>query len=248
MKVAAYQSPLLAAGSMRVLDLIREQVTRCEEDGISILCCPEAILGGLADFSDNPASLAIRTDDGQLASVLTPLASDRVTCIVGFTELATDGVLYNAAAVFNGGRIGGVYRKVHPAIRRSVYAPGSGTPVFRAGQFTFGIVICNDSNYPDLARRMAARGATALFIPTNNSLPHGRASLELNAAARTADIALATESRLWVIRADVAGRNGELTCFGCSEILNPEGDVVQEARLDAPDLLVTNIDIERQGE
>jgi predicted amidohydrolase len=95
---------------------------------------------------------------------------------------------------------------------------------------------------------MAERGAIALFIPTNNALPNGRASLELNAAARTADIALATENRLWVIRADVAGQNGELTCFGCSEILNPEGDVVQEARLDAPDLLVTNINIEKEGE
>ena len=64
MKVAAYQSLLLPGGSMRALDLIREQVARCEEEEISILCCPEAILRGLADFSDNPATFTIQIDDG----------------------------------------------------------------------------------------------------------------------------------------------------------------------------------------
>jgi predicted amidohydrolase len=248
MKVAAYQPPLLPEGSMRALELIREQVAWCEEQGIAILCCPEAILGGLADFSDNPVPFAIQTDNGQLATILTPLASDSVTCIVGFTELGCDGALYNAAAVFHHGRVDGIYRKTHPAIRRSVYTPGWETPVFRAGQLTFGIVICNDSNYPELARRMAARGAAALFIPTNNGLPNGRASLELNTAARATDIALATENRMWVIRADVAGRNGKLTSLGCSEIVNPEGDVVQVARLEDWDLLVANINVDKRGE
>ena len=72
-------------------------------------------------------------------------------------------------------------------------------------------MICNDSNYPELARRMAVQGESALFIPTNNSLPNERASLKVNAVARSRDVALATENQLWVIRADLAGRNGNLT-------------------------------------
>ena len=43
----------------------------------------------------------------------------------------------------------------------------------------FGIVICNDSNYVEPARLMAAQGATALFVPTNNGLPPKRAGAEL---------------------------------------------------------------------
>jgi predicted amidohydrolase len=42
MKVAAYQSPLCAAGPAEALGLIRQQVARCEADGVEILCCPEA--------------------------------------------------------------------------------------------------------------------------------------------------------------------------------------------------------------
>lgn len=243
MKVAAYQAPLLAEGSIEAIQLMQQRVRECESNGCSVLCCPEAILGGLADFSDNPGGLAIRTDNGQLASVLSPLASNTVTSIVGFTELGSNGALYNAAAVFQSGRVAGLYRKIHPAIRRSIYHPGSETPIFRAGGLTFGIVVCNDSNFPELGQRVAAQGADCLFIPTNNSLPKERASLELNDAARTADVALAIDNGLWVVRSDVAGQNGRLTCFGCSEIVDPRGTVVQEARQGHVDLLMAEIEV-----
>ena len=49
MKVAAYQAPLLPAGSMAALGLIRKRLDWCESEGVEILCCPEAVLGGLAD-------------------------------------------------------------------------------------------------------------------------------------------------------------------------------------------------------
>ena len=243
MKVAAYQAPMLAEGSLDVIELMQQHVRECEAKSISVLCFPEAILGGLADFASAPGRFAIRTDDGQLAAVLGPLARHS-HFHRGFTELGSDGALYNAAAVLRRGRVTGLYRKIHPAIRRSVYSPGSETPVFRAGDLVFGIVICNDSNYPDLAQRMAAQRAAALFIPTNKGMPNGRVSVELNAAARVTDIALATGNRFWVIRADVAGENGKLKCFGCSEIVDPQGNVIRAAHLGTADLLVVEIDVE----
>jgi predicted amidohydrolase len=242
MKVAAYQAPLLAAGSREAMGLIQERVAWCESEGVSILCCPEAILGGLADYSEDSARFAIRTDDGQLAKVLAPLKSDTVTSIVGFTELAIDGQLFNAAAVFHGGRVAGLYRKLHPAIRRSVYSAGSQTPVFRVGELTFGIIICYDSSFAEPASRMADQGATVLFVPTNNGLPSKRAYPELVREAITADVARAVENRVWVIRADVAGSNGELMSHGSSRIIDPAGKVVEQARLESADLLVAEID------
>ena len=76
MKVAAYQAPLLVGGSMGALDLIRARVLECEAEGIAVLCCPEAILGGLADHVEDPARVAISVSTGQLDAVLAPLASD----------------------------------------------------------------------------------------------------------------------------------------------------------------------------
>jgi predicted amidohydrolase len=241
MKVAAYQAPLLSAGSPKAIEFIREQVRRCESEGVSILCCPEAILGGLADYSEDPSKFSIRTDDGQLDEVLMPLASNTVTSIVGFTELADDNQLYNAAAVFDRGRVSGLYRKLHPAIRRSVYSPGSATPVFRVGELTFGIVICYDSTFSEPARAMAAQGARALFIPTNNGLPNNRAYAELVQEARVSDLTRAVENRVWVIRADVAGANRDLTSHGSSVIVDPNGEVIREANPQTTDLLVADV-------
>jgi len=42
----------------------------------------------------------------------------------------------------------------------------------------------------------------------------------------------------------MAGRNGNLTCFGSSEVVNPEGNVIQEVRLERTELLVAEIDLD----
>jgi hypothetical protein len=58
-KVAAYQAPVLRSGSREAVDLIRTRVEWCESHGVAILCCPEAILGGLADYASDPRQFAI---------------------------------------------------------------------------------------------------------------------------------------------------------------------------------------------
>lgn len=239
MKVAAYQAPLLPAGSIGALNLIRQRVKWCEANGIEILCCPEAILGGLADYAKHPHDFAISRRE--LESALSLISSDIVTTILGFTELAPDGELYNSAAVLHRAAILGVYRKLHPAINRSVYQPGSEVPVFKVGKLIFGIVICNDSNYPDLVRRLADQGAKALFIPTNNGLPLNRTYAELVSEARSVDINNAVANRLWIIRADVAGRTDGLMSVGSSAIVDPEGKIVGAAREFSEDLIVADI-------
>jgi predicted amidohydrolase len=240
-KVAAYQAPLLPGGSMEAIDLIRERIAWCETEGVELLCCPEAVLGGLADDTPDPAGFAIDVGGGRLDAVLTPLASDRVTAIVGFTEVSGDGALYNSAAVFHRGAVSGVYRKRHPAIRKSVYQAGDQSPVFTLGGLTFGILICNDSNFPELASSMTLRGAVALFIPTNNGLPPDRA--DVVADARKVDVALARENRVWVIRADVAGRAAGRVSYGSSAIVDPAGRVQRSARRLTQDVLVADIDL-----
>ena len=170
---------------MDAVELIRKRVAWCEAEGVEILCCAEAVLGGLADYAAHPADIAIDVESGQLDAVLTPLTSDTVTTIVGFTERAGTGELYNSAAVLHRGSVIGIYRKLHPAIRKSIYRAGERIPVFHVGGLTFGIVICNDSNHVEPARIMASQGAAVLFVPTNNGLPPGKAESSLTRGTRT---------------------------------------------------------------
>lgn len=245
MKVAAYQAPLAATRSAEILGLIREQVQCCESLGVEILCCPEAVLGGLADYADQPMSIAIDVEGGQLAHTLAPLASDTVTTILGFTEIDRAGSLYNSAAVFHRGAVLGVYRKMHPAINRSIYVPGRDVPVFTVGGLTFGIVICRDSTFAEPARMMASHGAVALFVPTNNGLPPAKGGKELVADARRCDVGLATANDVTVIRADVAGRAGDFVSYGSSGTIDRAGPLVASSRMLEPDLVVADIEIVR---
>jgi 5-aminopentanamidase len=243
-RVAAYQAPLCTNSSMKVLSLIREQVDRCESRGVEILCCPECVIGGLADYARRPTDIAIDVEGGELRKLLAPLASDRVTTILGFTEIDRGGRLFNSAAVFLKGSVVGRYRKLYPAINKSVYDSGDTLPVFTVGDLTFGILICLDSNYYEPARIMATQGAAALFVPTNNGLPLAKAGPELIAQARNIDIARALENSVSVIRADVAGRTESLVSYGSSGIVDPDGKVLQSARQLGPDLVVADIEIE----
>jgi predicted amidohydrolase len=240
-KAAAYQAPLLPAGSVQALDLIRDRVKWCEREGVSILCCPEAILGGLADNDADPFRFAIDTEEADWESQFTSLASDQVSTIIGFTE-RRDGSLFNTAAILQKGKVAGMYRKLHPAIRRSVYAAGTETPVFQCGSLVFGVVICYDSAFREHFQSMVLQGATAVFIPTNCSLPPNKGGVELVSEARQSDIARAREFGIWVIRADVAGTCGGLTSFGSSGIVAPGGIVMQEAEMLRECLLSEELD------
>ncbi|MBV9927817.1 MAG: carbon-nitrogen hydrolase family protein [Acidobacteria bacterium] len=241
MKVAAYQTPLPTTDPAEVVGLIRAQVARCESEGVDILCCPEGALGGLADYASRPADIALDVEAGQLDELLTPLPSGGVATIIGFTELGRGGRLYNSAAVWHRGTVVGLYRKLYPAINSSVYAAGDKLPVFSVGGLTFGIIICNDSNYYEPARLMAAKGAAALFVPTNNGLPPTKAGPGLVAEARNCDIARAVENSVFVIRADVAGRTEDAVSYGSSGIVSPDGVVLQAARQLGPDFVAADI-------
>ena len=242
MRVAAYQAPLLSPGSMEAaLDLVREQIEWCEARDVTILCCPEGMLGGLADYAPDPRAIAQNVSSAAFDAVLRRLASNRVTTIIGFTEIDDHGRLFNSAAICRNGLLVGLYRKRHPFINRSVYLAGDAMPVFTMDSVTFGINICLDSTFPESARMVASQGAAALFVPTNNGVPPGRADERIFAEARALDVRRAMDNGLAVIRADVTGRAGELTAFGSSGIVGPDGTVLGEVAPSTTGILVADI-------
>lgn len=241
MRIAAWQMPIDATDAGIAIDAVRHRVRRCQDDGVAVVCCPEGAIGGLADWVSDPAAIAIAT--GDVAERLAPIDSHAVTVIVGFTELGVDGRLYNSAAVLYRGDCLGIYRKLHPAIRRSIYAAGTELPVFQRDDLTFGIVICNDSNFGEPARVLAGKGASILFIPSNNQLPLSRTGDDPAGEARACDVARATENGMWVVRADVAGRTLSHASAGASGIVDPRGRVVARASAFGEEILT--VDLER---
>lgn len=86
---------------------------------------------------------------------------------------------------------------------------------------------------------MAAKGATALFIPTNNCLPPDKA--DVLSRARSTQIARAVENGLNVIAADVAGRQDAFVSYGSTNIIDPDGTVIASSKPLGEDLLIADI-------
>ena len=101
---------------------------------------------------------------------------------------------------------------------------------------------CNDSNFPELANQIPSRGATVLFIPSNNALPPPKGGAEIAAEATRVDVATAIANKMWVIRADVAGHRAELTSHGSSAIVDPKGTVVRSALPLSEDMIAADVD------
>jgi 5-aminopentanamidase len=248
MRVAAYQAPYLRFGSLDAVGLIKEQLATCEHEGVDILCCPEAVIGGLAHESDgqSPADVALGVADGELTRVLAPLLDTTVTLIVGFTERDGSGALFNSAALIADGALAAVYRKVFPGYRTVIQA-GTELPVHRRGDAPFGIMICNDIWYLEPARVLAARGAATIFVPTNSG--HARREQDADALRPRGvnlPIARAVENTTAIVVADIAGQHKGRYAVGCSRIVDPDGTLLAEADPHSDALLIAEVDDRRR--
>ena len=248
MRVAAYQAPYLPFGSLDGIGLIAGQLGLCEAAGVDVLCCPEAVIGGLAHESDgqSPADVALNVEDGELVDVLAPLMTTTVTLVVGFTERAQSGDLYNSAAVVVDGDLALVYRKVFPGYRTVIKA-GSTLPVVWRGPSSFGVIICNDIWYLEPARVLAAAGAAVLFVPSHSGhCREGAPTARLQARGENLPIARAVENTCAVVVADVTGRQEGRVALGTSRIIDPDGAVLACADPCRTSLLVAEVEGERR--
>jgi predicted amidohydrolase len=247
-KVAAYQAPYLPFGSLDGVGLIEEQLASCVAQGVDVLCCPEAFIGGLARESDgqSPADVALTVENGELAEVLGPLTTTSVTLVVGFTERDRSGHLFSSAAVVSGGQVVLVYRKVFPGYRTAI-EPGTQLPVIAHGSSRLGILICNDIWYVEPARILAAAGAAVLFVPSNSGhLRPGAPTERMRSRGENLPIARAVENTITVVVADIAGAQDGRVALGSSSIIDPDGTVLVRSDPCRASLLVAEVEGERR--
>ncbi len=100
--------------------------------------------------------------------------SGRATVIAGMFEPAPDGRVFNTVVVLDSSGVVGRYRKLHlfDALgwrESDRVAPGSFDDdpllVVEVGELRVGVLTCYDLRFPELARALVDRGATALAIP-----------------------------------------------------------------------------------
>jgi hypothetical protein len=117
-------------------------------------------------------------------------------------------------------------RKTRLHRKEADFDMGSELPLFGVDGWSFGISICYDANFPEVASSLAQQGARLICYPLNNMLPPDVAdrwrsrSIE-NLRQR------AIETGCWVISADVVGEHEGMICHGCTRIISPAGEDVR---------------------
>jgi predicted amidohydrolase len=206
---------------------LRTLESHLEAVDADLVVLPELCTTGYFFHDAEQLQSVAEEDDGRSLQFFRRQAADRNMVIVaGYAERDGAAIYNSAATVFPDGRVER-YRKVHLfGEEKRHFAPGNlGFPVLRWGdRLRLGVMICYDWRFPEAARTLALKGAQVIAHPSN-----------LVAAPRhwvPVMRARAFENKVFAV---TANRNGEerrdderLVFHGCSQIVAPNGTILEE--------------------
>ena len=216
------------------------------EARLDMVSFPEAMLTGYFAQETDAHKHALAIDAPQMQQLLERTAKFELLFMVGFTQ-QRDGRLYDTVAVIEKGKILGYYNKAMPIF--AYLTPGREFPVFEKNGLKFGIVICADGGYIEPTRILALKGARVIFAPHYNFVGDPVDHYQM---VRHDHVARAVENGVYFLRGNnvVRGRAvdglGDLGVgYGDSYLLDPHGEIVAGAGLNAEYLMIYNLDLEK---
>ena len=201
-----------------------EWVQRARHQGARLVCFPELNLTGYTTreiIKDAALSIA-----GALVRQLEGLANaSGLVILAGLAEADGHGRIFASHVVAAPGRTVAVYRKTHVAPpEQALFHPGENIPIFDIDGWRFGIQLCYDAHFPELATRMALDGADVIFGP--HASPRGTPESKLASWQRHLP-ARAFDNGLYVVACNQSGSNGVGLRFpGLAVAFGPTGQML----------------------
>ena len=210
--------------------------------GVDILCFPEMAMHG---YAPREAENLAESLTGANVQIISDFAIKLgITLLVGMAEKRVDtGKPYLTHMVaFADGRLG-VYRKTHLGRNEEDYfSPGDGFPVFHTHGTCFGVGLCWDWHFPEVATIYSLKGAEILFAPHASPKVSGdRKELWLRYLG-----ARAYDNTVYLGACNVFGSNGKGQEFqGGALVLGPKGEILAESFDEQERLLLAELSGER---
>jgi 5-aminopentanamidase len=222
MRIASVQCLTVPDDLDYACDVLASRLEWADREAIDLVLFPEAFILG---HSYDPQTIERRAE--RVSTAVLPIACDRIrgfraTLVVGAFERQGAAVV-NSALVIENGCVIGRYAKAYP--NEPGVIAGTGFPIFERSGIRYGINICNDANYPDAAKRVADQRATLILYPLNNMLKRQIAGRWRQKSVANL-IARARQTGCWVTSADVVGGTGDSLSYGCTMVVNPDGNIV----------------------
>ncbi|MFA1624622.1 carbon-nitrogen hydrolase family protein [Rhizobium mongolense] len=239
-RIAAAQTPEFRDQIEAATEYAIDIVAQAEENNASLICFPECFLQGYLTDERSARRVALDLRSDGFGSFLSRFSNARLMIVLGLIEIE-DGRIFNTAVVVKRGVVVGCYRKQHLLNGERAFDAGKDTPISsKSMACVLGINICNDTNFPEAARKVADLGAALIVCCANNMMPSQNAGMfkDLHNATRGDRC---RDTGLWLVSSDVTGERDGRVAWGPTAILNPEGEAVAQLALGEPGLLFFDI-------
>lgn len=223
---------------LKMLKFIEDTV---KENNVDLIVFPELantgyVKGKYIDFNEKFIEAAEKIPGPTTEALCQAAKKHQLHIIAGIAELHPQipGTLYNSVVLINSrGEIKGVHHKWHiPAEEKHYFYPGNTTDVYKTEIGTIGMMVCYDSEMPELPRTFALKGAEIMVAVYNWGWPkgtYGPGRLSRIAAVR------ALENQVFFLACGKVGIEDIKIFYGNSTIAGPDGEIIYEDIPEHPD-------------
>jgi N-carbamoylputrescine amidase len=236
-----------------------KMIREAGEKGVQILCLQEIFYGPYFPAEETTKWYEMTEPvPGPTTDRIGKLGAEyNMVTVIPVYEVDQPGIYYNTAAVYDAdGTYLGKYRKNHiPHVKvnenhgfleKFYFRPGNmGYPVFKTAYGTIGVYICYDRHFPEGARALALNGAQIIFNPsaTIAGLSEYLWRLEQPAHAVANGYFVGAINR---VGTEAPWNMGHF--YGSSYFCDPRGEFLAEGSRETDDLVIADIDFDKNTE
>ncbi len=208
----------------------------------------------MAEFNEDNAATAIRKLAGytdEISERLQQYALEyNINIIAGSMPVYEDDKLYNVAYLFRRNGTFETQKKIHvtPAERADWgMTGGDSVQVFDTDAGKIGILICYDSEFPELSRILADQGMQILFVPFATDMQNGYLRVRICSQARAIEnecyvaISGSVGNLPKVVNMDI--QFGQSAVFSPSDFAFPSNATVAEGTPNTENTIICDVDL-----
>lgn len=244
-RIACAQMDVALGNKKLNLEKVAQVMKEAAGRKVDLIIFPELFTTG---YCLDQANVLAEPPNGHSIELLRDLAGRfRIFIVAGSILERRNREIYNTCHLIGkDGKLLGFYDKVHlfPPFEEPRYlTAGTRAPIFKTRLGIFGMMICFDIRFPEIARELTINGAQIIFCPAE--FPAERISVWATLLR-----ARAIENQVFVVGCNRTGSDGKTLFGGRSAIIDPEGTTLSQAN-DSPQLIdaeinLTKVDTVRQ--
>lgn len=215
MRLAVGQMEPLINDVQKNLLKIKSILKRADENQVDVLVLPELCNSGYVFESlEEARNTAEEIPTGSFSRELRSWSKASKLVVAGICEQTQNGLFNSAVAFANGNHIT-TYRKIHLFLNeKDWFQPGNEEPpVVNFEGARFGVMICFDWIFPEIARLLMLKGAQVILHPANLVLPYCQDAMRIRSI----------ENSVFTATANRIGTERGVTFSGRSQITNTTG-------------------------